>query len=508
MNVFKQDKNRVIVDISVILIIYSLAHGMMLTLTGTFHDDWLSLFCDAASKDIEGFESGRPYYSEVVKMVWDIPSYAYRKIAFVLYLLSSIFLYLSLRKIRDRVNVNPLILTLLCIIAPINDARVLLANFPYAVGQMLFSLAMYLFFTYMENKKLILRVCSIAMFFLSFTLNSNLVMFIIILLYLHKYSYKKYIHYCDFILLPIVFFALNHILYPTYGSYADYNNVNIADMLLAVLKLPLVILNTMYEMIVELLNIFGDKKIAQGLSLILIILTIDIKKIYTNDSNRYRLILGLILLAAGVYSYSVVRNDVSIHIVGIQGRDAMQLGLGFAFLVSYFMENIKKYKWKKYICVLMIFLGIVHFNKWYVEYQVEWYNQELFSELVYDNPTIREGGNYIVLRDEESVLGDTRWYTLSAAVTKKNGLYNVFLSNGTNDISKFSDIEKKVDYVRRYPIFKNYNISDTTIDGVICYNSNIRKYDYMVLKYMEITDPLQYKEELIKRGAVDIIKRN
>ena len=77
--------NKWLRDLLLISIVCLLIHGSMLILTGTFHDDWLSFFHDARTKLMEGYESGRPYYSLIIMMIWNLPGYGYRILAFLTY---------------------------------------------------------------------------------------------------------------------------------------------------------------------------------------------------------------------------------------------------------------------------------------------------------------------------------------------------------------------------------------------------------------------------------------
>ena len=113
-------------DVIIISVIYILIHGFILILTGTFHDDWLSFFKETVTKDMEGFESGRPYYSFVIEAVWNLPGYGYRILAFITYWISYFLIYASFCRITFVRRSEVVLITLICMAALVNDAGGLL----------------------------------------------------------------------------------------------------------------------------------------------------------------------------------------------------------------------------------------------------------------------------------------------------------------------------------------------------------------------------------------------
>lgn len=154
-------------------------------------------------------------------------------------------------KIDGFSRIEALYLSLLYTVFPINDARVLLATFPYSVGWLSFFIGLYMFVLWWKDKsrkRLLLRIVTLIFFLHSFILNSLLVYYAIVLLYIFcmEYIYNRRImkatarmfKYMDFILLPIVYFVGKQLLFPAYGRYENYNSVTLSKVLSAVHRLP------------------------------------------------------------------------------------------------------------------------------------------------------------------------------------------------------------------------------------------------------------------------------
>lgn len=235
--------------IVIITIVFLLIHGFELILTGTFHDDWLSYFHDYATKNMEGMESGRPYYSFVIEMVWLLPGYSYRILGFLTYYAVSLLLYRICSKLEFIGEQAAFFIALIYISIPCNDARVLLANYPYALGLLLFFLAVNILISHENHLTTPFRMISLLLFFLSFTLQSNLAMYAIVILFLLFKKRLQLVKYIDYCILPVLFYGLNSWLFPTYGAYENYNTFAFDDVVTTIKLMPNTIIQTMNSLV-------------------------------------------------------------------------------------------------------------------------------------------------------------------------------------------------------------------------------------------------------------------
>lgn len=232
--------------------VYLLIHGLMLILTGTFHDDWVNWFKDPVTKDLEGWQSGRPYYSLVIQAVWWLPGYGYRILAFFTYFAAYDFLYLTLTHVKELRRQEAFLIAVLTMAVPVNDARVLLANYPYALGMLLFFIGTWMLAKHIgELRRIGLRLGILAVFFLSFTLNSNLVMYGGVLLYMMiRIRPREWVKYWDFVLLPILFYGLGKIFFPVSGlEYEEYNLISVGGLAWSVAAIPATVRNILLDLV-------------------------------------------------------------------------------------------------------------------------------------------------------------------------------------------------------------------------------------------------------------------
>ena len=201
--------NKPILSIS---IVYLLSHGFLLFITGRWWDDWC-LWGVTKNQLVEwSMEMGRPETIPVNWLLHSLPEGSYRILVFFLFYFSYIFFYKILYIGINLSKRDSLSIALLCVVLPMNDARALECVFPYSLGVFLFLSAFYLLVLLFSNKrrKTYLRIIIHVLFFASFILNSNLVMYatvLIFILYKEK-TIHSYLRYADFVCIPLLFFAI------------------------------------------------------------------------------------------------------------------------------------------------------------------------------------------------------------------------------------------------------------------------------------------------------------
>ena len=511
-------------DVLLITLIYFLIHGFILVLTGTFHDDWLSYFMDVTTKDMEGFESGRPYYSYIIELVWNLPGYSYRILVFITYWIIYILTYGTLSYVKGVTRWDALLITIIVIAVPVNDARVLLANYPYALGMMFFYWASFMLTKSISHLNTLgTRLIILLLYALSFTLNSNLVLYGLVLLYLVlAIGFRRIIAISDFIILPIAFYFFNRWFFPVYGAYVDYNLVTFDRIVWAIKSLPEILRNTAISF---LRYEFSDIHLVWiALFICTVFLCIeyylgnrkahDLKKSQTSKTHQHPnpvnddtkienssptiFFFGIISLIAGLFPYVVVRQNPDISMVGIQGRDSMQIGLGIALIIYGALNR----RMRIGIITFIVVVGIFHFNSWYLNYQTEWYRQLSFQKEVIEIDAIQSGGNFIVDCKNTSSIGDRRFYTWSGNAVAVTGKRNVFMLNGDNDAAILENKKVMELILTHYPMYRDYTMDHLTIDGKMEFNCEISKHDTIRLKFNELFHQDAFNQEIDTIGTM------
>lgn len=512
----KIKNNKWLRDLLLISIVCLLIHGSMLILTGTFHDDWLSFFHDARTKLMEGYESGRPYYSLIIMMIWNLPGYGYRILAFFTYWAAYLFFYGTLCHIGSLTRRDAAMITLMTIAAPVNDARVLLANYPYAFGMLLFFAASLALTAAVHRLYVIpVRVGILALYFLSFTLNSNLVFYCTVLLYLLiTFKVRKMYQFLDFILLPFLFYALNKILFPVYGAYSDYNIVTLPGLTEAVVSLPITIAD-------NFISIVRQPFIHRAFWLTCAFLAVpaliarkcfkkkepscrdrDSSSPGENGSGRsvsylVLFLFGLIAFAAGIFPYVVVRRNPVLSCSGIDSRDTILAGSGIAMMIYACAGK----RLRTGIALFWCAAGLFHFNSMYLKYQTEWYRQLSFQRSIADLD-LAPDGNYIVECAQESEIKDRRHCTWSGNAASVTGRRDLFLMNGKKDTRFLADSDKMRSIMTHYPMYSDYRFTHTDVNGTLHFSAEISSGETMRLKIYEIFAPRKFEQSIGLTGSL------
>lgn len=228
-----------------ILVLYFISFGLSLLNSGAYWDDWAVI----VNKDPELIKSTcdslgqilAPYLFNLINIFHSFTMY--RVVTFFIYLFTGYFLYSILGTFKE-INFNKrLLLIIFFLLFPANDARVVLVIFWYSICYFFFYFGWWLLSIYLINKKLIFRLFAIVAFILSFSINSMLFFYILVLAYL---VYKKkdqlnsqrnilhlIIYNIDFILLPIIFFLYKQHFFPLSEINKDYNQITILNFLTA-----------------------------------------------------------------------------------------------------------------------------------------------------------------------------------------------------------------------------------------------------------------------------------
>ncbi len=520
--------------------VYLLLHGLMLVLTGTFHDDWVNWFKDPVTKDLEGIQSGRPYYAWVIELVWLLPGYGYRILAFLTYFAAYDFLYLTLSRVPEIRRQEAFLIAAITMAVPVNDARVLLANYPYALGMLLFWIGAWMLAGNIGRLNRIgIRLGVLAVFFLSFTLNSNLVMYGGVLLYLMiRFRPREWVRYLDFVALPIVFYALGKALFPVYGlEYEEYNLISLGGLVWAVASIPATVRNILLDMANMVLadNTAFMAALAGAAAWGGILFLTRKRRAAETDSVRERsgeaaaksssgqndrrelmfteeeapkgnrdlviFLFGLVLLIAGFFPYTAVRQRTYLALTGVNGRDSMLLGVGTAMML--FSLPIRSLR--RPLAVFAVILGICHFGNWYMNYQAEWYRQLAFQHDVAGIEDIAVGGNYVVKVSEDSAVEDRRFYTWSGNAAAATGKRTAFLFNGDGNAEMLQK-PANIDYVvTHYPMFTDYRYHPE-VDGTLYFNVRVSREDTIQLKMQELFNRSGFEQRIGEIGDVDYVK--
>ena len=511
----------------VITVVYALAHAFLLILSGCWWDDWTFMSHNLAYINDVAMESGRPEWNILIPFCWSQPNNG-RILIFFLYYLDTLFVYITLKNSRLFSENESLLISLLFAVFPVNDARLLISNFSYTVGLFIFYLAFMLFVFWNniedQSKKKIYRFPLLILFYISFILNSLLVYYYILFVYLFILEFKnnnegtilKRIfgsvlnilkQYPDFFVLPFVYYGFNKFFFPTHGeTFNEYNAVTLGGLVKGLLYVPISVVSMFYDVLKKTISSINFITIAVIVLCSFLVWKTkhdDFKKI---DHKRLLLIAlgGLTVLMAGLFAYVMVRAG-SLTLTGVKGRDAILTPLGSALILFACLSCLRG-KFKKIAALIFVVLGVGACGDLYLEWQKDYYYQ-LSMENLFNNDIIKNNDTFFLIDLSESEIEGQRYYSLNA---NANHVYSdetrLFIPKASNLplLENRNNIEKAKNALSHAFMMKDYNPEDLYFDAILDYSCYLSDEDTLLLKYYEIFEPDKFWDRIDNNGELII----
>lgn len=379
-------------DILLVVILYSLAHGLLLVNTGIYWDDWTIVGVDPQTV-LDIFNQTRtPWagqmHSFLLSLSYGLP--IYRAIVFLSFLLSSLLVNAILSSIDSIDRNNRLILVLFFSLFPVNSARVAIINAPYAITYLLFFLGFWVLTKYVNKGFILLRIISLLLFLLSFTTNSLLFLYAIVIVYL-SYQHisinsvvlllkKIMLSYFDFIAAPIVFWVVKVTLLRPYGVYANYNSINVKNLFRAFPRSLALFYSSFVEVIDESIRFAVDAPSMTFILSILLMLFLKRKILVPNDHESKKhvwlMMVGICCFFLAVFPYLSVGKIPTLYTW--DSRHQLLIPLGASFLLTYGLNVIFQYLCVddryKYLIFSFLTVSFICFNiNRYISMEKDWY---------------------------------------------------------------------------------------------------------------------------------------
>jgi len=210
-----------------LVVLYALMHGGILFVPGgVFWDDW-TLYRASPATIARMFEDAGavPGITQLHLALLGLGMWSYKVLTFALWLGTGLLLNRILARNRFFTGGARFAIVLLFLVLPFNAARIAAIDFPYTLCCFLFFLAWEL----MDRR----RVTALVLFAASFITPSLLVFYALPILDMayrggHLASLRAVAAFVrrrlDFLLLPLLFFAVRMATFAPSGTYANYNN--------------------------------------------------------------------------------------------------------------------------------------------------------------------------------------------------------------------------------------------------------------------------------------------
>lgn len=386
---------------------------LLVNYEGLYWDDWtlynqdrrvLVVLFDMLHHDLKG-----DFYLIISKFFNHI--YLFRIFVFISYLLIAYFTYkvLSSTKLFNKFE-NKLI-SFVSIIIPIHTSITLISINIFLFPVLLFYSAFFLLTKYYQSNSIYLKIIILYLFFLSFSTNSLLVFYGIVLVYLFYMDNNQVIKVncktikiyivkrVDFLLLPIIYFIYKKTFLVPYDLYANYNQISIKNLL----NIGNILVQTYEAMTIEMLVYLLSNIYVICISALLaffVSIKINIKEPIFN--NKIILLFGLsaILFILAVFPYAAV-NKLPV-IENANGRFSLLLGISLALTFIGFSASLSKvfYGYKNKVFVFIMSFIIILMVAKNVEQQyklnLDWFYKVSLIENFKQNKVIRDNTTFVI----------------------------------------------------------------------------------------------------------------
>jgi hypothetical protein len=225
------------------ILIYSVCHGLLLFLSNAIYwDGWTLYNVDPKVIMEVAYSAGSPWVGYLRAGINSLSTgfLLYRVIIFLSFLVSGLALNQVLMQMLFIDRIKRIVIVSLFLVLPFNAARVTTITANYTISHVLFFIGLWLLTLYLKKPNLALRCTTLFFFFLSFSTNSFLVFYSLVIafiLYQNRptMQLKKLISlgrkHFDFICLPLIFWGIKTIFFTPYGVHFGYNSIKLLKLI-------------------------------------------------------------------------------------------------------------------------------------------------------------------------------------------------------------------------------------------------------------------------------------
>lgn len=534
MELTKTIKNVFKTDVILIIVFYTIAFGAILINDGVYYDDWV-VFRQDPTLVIEhfkelGFFLYWPAYLYNFLLSFKAGIFVQKFLIFFSFLLSAFLFYNILKKIKEIDPNSRLFITLLFILFPVNFARIAICTIHYTLSYFMFFAGFWLLTIGLENRKIIFRIIALLFLFFSFSTNSFLVFYSIVIFYILYYERKninsiytffsRAIKYIDFLLLPILFWIIKYLFFKPYGVlYEGYNIISIPH----VIVFPFHSLLAFYESFLRPITMsFGYNSttllfvIIMSLILYFIIKNRDynIKTHYADNKNLIFLLIGAGVFLISVFPYLATGKTPIID--DWRSRHQLLIPLGASLILYFGLRIIMKevgLRYKTHAFVLSFIIVSFTINNFtnYLAFQKDWFKVLSFIENLKTDNLIKENTTFLFEDRTLDMNANNRVYRDHEI----HGIMRYVFGDDTRfvaDIKYYNNFEELENYFERnkknisYPLLNCSNYKLQRPQCIIYINYGETNLTTMKVIKLSGNNIFKYNPEKFKNEIKGIIK--
>ena len=461
-------------DLFVIIILVTIARGLMLLNDGLFWDDWTLYKVDDGFLFDHFLQAGSPLKGIMWVLFNDHPI-VNRFITFFSFLASVILLYKILSTIKEITSLDRLILVLLYALFPLNNAMIAMSLTPHMVCHFLFYLGAYVLVRFIEDKrKKAYQLGALLCFFISFQIDSFLMFYAMpfcLIMYHEKIfqgfpqSLKRLRPYWSFIILPFFYWVVKQTLLKPYGYFEGYNEISFKNLS----RYHQDVFDSFYNsFIIPLTTIFNNAESSAlmyyfyyfGWIFIVLYLFFRNRPIQEHQKVSIFLLIGVLGYLAAVTPYLATRTVYGAFGVGWYSRYQIHISLSAAFILYYglkwFLEEFSLSKKFLPFLVSIILAGFTLSNILNCfDFQRDWFKKLAIIEAIKYNEIVIDHTVFLIKDEATSfnVLGEG--YRSSELIGLMNYAFNYDEKRIAMNYSENVDVDFHVNDFVKNPIMLN-----------------------------------------------------
>lgn len=454
--------------------IYLFTFGLMLFNGGAFLDDWVIVNQENAVRLVMqqeiGFFGYWPAYVHNVLLSLPAAIFWERVVIFISYLLAGVLLHGILKSVREIDGESRFWVVVFFLLFPVNFVRTCISNINYALSYLMFFLGFWLLVKFRECRGPALRLASLLCLFLSFSTNSMLVFYGVIIAYTayaelaEHASVSKLIKragaYADYALLPVIFWIIKNLAFPPGGLYADYNAITGQKAIAAFFQLPACVHNAILEPI-RLSVGQGNIVVVIALAGALYLALKHARMPHADISVKGNIVfagVGVILFVMAVFPYLAVGKMPSLW--DAESRHQLLVPLGAAFMLYFglkiaLLELEVPQKWRT-----LMYSVIAAFFMWnhvaiLLDFQQDHYKQLSLIEQFRASAVVRDNHAFLFVDAVPGLNALQRKYRFY----EYTGMMKVAFGDDTRlGVEKGFESDRPEEY-RMFVPYRQYNIS-------------------------------------------------
>lgn len=218
------------------------------------------------------------------------------------------------------------------------------------------------------------------------------------------------------------------------------------------------------------------------------------------------LFVGGVGLLAGLFPYVAVRQSSRIFTTGNDGRDAILVAFGGAIIIYSLVTLVLGEKFAGLIFSVLIVLGGIHFNTYYLAYQEDYYRQLGFQYQLKEHEELAELVNIIYLNSDPGIINNQVFYHLNGngEVAYGNQI-RCFISgfSGARDFLQQEGLDFYVESDNYH--MSEYDTSYKRIDAVVDYSFSVCTVDVIRMKLYEMFNQKKFDQWLANNSRMMVM---